>query len=131
MVSTRTRARQPKVIKQKMTKRQLIQHIQTHVEENVEAAHKLSSRDVTRIVSASLEGLTDAMEKSIAPRSVGQFILPGVFKLWLRKRPAIKKGTKVRNPATGEMIPSQGRPASMRVKAGPLVRLKRAAAGEA
>jgi|SRR6516164_3019395 nucleoid DNA-binding protein len=43
--------------------------------------------------------------------------------------PAVKKGTPVRNPATGETMPSAGRPARLRVNATPLSKLKRGAPG--
>ncbi len=128
--STTTRSRSH-AIKNKMTKRQLTQYIQAHVEQEVEAAHRLSSRDVTKIVNATLEGLALAMERSVSPGGCGQFMFPSLFKVWTRKKPAIRKGTMVFSPAKGEKVPSKGRPASMRVKVGPLVRLRRAAAGEA
>jgi nucleoid DNA-binding protein len=80
-----------------------------------------------KIAAAVLEGLGDIMGRSIAPRGTGEFVLPGVLKVVTRKRPAVKAGTLVRNPATGEMIQSPGRPASMQVKVRVLSKLKQAA----
>jgi hypothetical protein len=64
---------------------------------------------------------------SIHPRGVGEFTLPGLLKVTLRKVPARRAGTLVRNPATGEMIKGAAKPASVRVKIRPLSKLKTAA----
>ncbi len=65
---------------------------------------------------------------SVHPRGHGEFTLPGILKVNLRKVPARKAGTLVRNPATGEMIKAAAKPASVRVKIRPLAKLKNAAA---
>ncbi|MGD9656426.1 MAG: HU family DNA-binding protein [Methylocystis sp.] len=65
---------------------------------------------------------------SVHPRGVGEFTLPGLLKVTLRKVPARKAGTLVRNPATGEMVPAAAKPASVRVKIRPLSKLKAATA---
>ena len=65
---------------------------------------------------------------SVHPRGVGEFTLPGLLKVSLRKVPARKAGTLVRNPATGEMVKATAKPASMRVKIRALSKLKTAAA---
>jgi nucleoid DNA-binding protein len=82
------------------------------------------TRDVAKGVLATIEG---AMMGSIHPRGVGEFTLPGVFKISLRKVPARKAGTLIRNPSTGEMVPGAAKPASVRVKIRPLSKLKAAA----
>ncbi len=64
---------------------------------------------------------------SVHPRGVGEFTLPGLLKVTLRKVPARKAGTLVRNPATGEMVKAAAKPASVRVKVRPLSKLKAAA----
>jgi nucleoid DNA-binding protein len=65
---------------------------------------------------------------SVHPRGLGEFTLPGLLKVNLRKVPARKAGTLVRNPATGEMIKAAAKPASVRVKIRALSKLKTAAA---
>lgn len=75
-------------------------------------------------VFASLES---ALLGSIHPKGAGQFILPGLMKVTLRKVPARKAGTLVRNPGTGEMVKAAAKPASVRVKVRPLKKLKSAA----
>lgn len=75
-------------------------------------------------VFASLE---NALLGSVHPKGVGEFILPGLMKVTLRKVPARKAGTLVRNPGTGEMMKAAAKPASVRVKVRPLKKLKSAA----
>jgi nucleoid DNA-binding protein len=81
------------------------------------------TRAVAQGVLATIEA---AMTGSIHPRGVGEFTLPGLLKISLRKVPARKAGTMIRNPSTGEMVPGAAKPASVRVKIRPLSRLKAA-----
>jgi nucleoid DNA-binding protein len=71
--------------------------------------------------------LESIMLGSLHPRGVGEFTLPGLLKITLRKVPARKAGTLIRNPATGEMIKGAAKPASVRVKIRALSKLKGAA----
>ena len=66
--------------------------------------------------------LESVMLGSLHPRGVGEFTLPGLLKITLRKVPARKAGTLIRNPATGA-----AKPASVRVKIRALSKLKGAA----
>ncbi len=75
-------------------------------------------------VLGSLEGL---MLGSVHPNGNGEFMLPGLLKITLRKVPARKAGTLIRNPATGEMMKAAAKPASVRVKVRALAKLKAAA----
>ena len=81
-------------------------------------------RDKASGVLATLE---KALLGSVHPRGAGEFTMPGLFKVTLRKVPARKAGTMIRNPATGEMMPGAAKPASVRVKVRPLAKLKAAA----
>ena len=83
------------------------------------------TKDVAKGVLATIE---DAMAGSVHPRGVGEFTLPGLLKISLRKVPARKAGTLIRNPSTGEMVPGAAKPASVRVKIRPLSKLKAATA---
>ncbi len=80
---------------------------------------------------AAAKGVLDTIESvmtgSLHPRGVGEFTLPGLLKISLRKVPARKAGTLIRNPSTGEMVPGAAKPASVRVKIRPLSKLKAAA----
>ena len=71
--------------------------------------------------------LESVMLGSVHPRGVGEFTLPGLCKITLRKVPARKAGTLIRNPATGEMMKGAAKPASVRVKIRALSKLKGAA----
>lgn len=82
-------------------------------------------RKTAAAIYATLEGV---FLGSVHPRGVGEFTLPGLLKVTLRKVPARKAGTLVRNPATGEMVKAAAKPASIRVKIRPLSKLKAAAA---
>lgn len=83
----------------------------------------LSRAQVSEVFSA-LEGV---MLGSVHPNGVGEFMLPGLIKVGLRKVPARKAGTLIRNPATGEMMKAAAKPASVRVKIRALAKLKAAA----
>jgi len=81
-------------------------------------------RDTAKGILTTLE---NALLGSVHPRGAGEFTLPGLLKVTLRKVPARKAGTLVRNPSTGEMMPGAAKPASVRVKIRPLSKLKTAA----
>jgi nucleoid DNA-binding protein len=83
------------------------------------------SRDAAKGVLTSLE---NALLGSVHRRGAGEFTLPGLLKVTLRKVPARKAGTLIRNPSTGEMMPGAAKPASVRVKIRALSKLKTAAA---
>ncbi len=84
--------------------------------------------DLTRSTAVGVfNSLEKALLGSIHPRGVGEFTLPGLLKITLRKVPARKAGTLVRNPATGEMMKGAAKPASVRVKVRALSKLKAAA----
>ena len=108
-------AAKPKPMREALTKSGLI---------NLIAEENGVTRDVARGVLTTIE---NAMMGSIHPRGVGEFTLPGVLKISLRKVPARKAGTLIRNPSTGEMVPGAAKPASVRVKIRPLSKLKAAA----
>ena len=81
------------------------------------------TRAVAQGVLATIEA---AMTGSVHPRGVGEFTLPGLLKISLRKVPARKAGTMIRNPSTGQMVPGAAKPASVRVKIRALSKLKAA-----
>lgn len=83
----------------------------------------LSRKQVAEVLG-ELEGV---MLGSVHPNGAGEFMYPGLFKVVLRKIPARKAGTLIRNPATGEMMKAAAKPASVRVKMRPLAKLKAAA----
>lgn len=102
-------------VKQALTKSGLV----TLIAEQNELTRKQAAG-----VLATIEGI---MYGSVHPKGNGTFVLPGVLKVTLRKVPARKAGTLIRNPATGEMMKAAAKPASVRVKIRPLKKLKSAA----
>ena len=84
------------------------------------------TKDAAKGVLATIE---DVMTGSLHPRGIGEFTFPGLLKISLRKVPARKAGTMIRNPSTGEMVPGAAKPASVRVKIRPLAKLKAATVG--
>ena len=105
-----------KPVKNRLTK----SAIQSLIAERTE----LSRKQVAEVLG-ELEGI---MLGSVHPSGAGEFMFPGLFKVALRKVPARKAGTLIRNPATGEMMKAAAKPASVRVKIRPLAKLKAAAA---
>jgi nucleoid DNA-binding protein len=105
----------PTPVKQTLTKSALI---------NLIAEENEIPRKTAAGVYATLENL---FLGSVHPRGVGEFVLPGLLKVNLRKIPARKAGALVRNPATGEMVKAAAKPASVRVKIRALSKLKTAA----
>lgn len=103
-------------IKETMTKSAIISAI---AEEN-----ELPRKTVTAV----LNSLDSIIFGSVHPKGAGEFTLPGVLKVVLRKVPARKEGTLIRNPSTGEMMKATAKPASVRVKIRALSKLKKAAA---
>ncbi|MDI1229483.1 MAG: HU family DNA-binding protein [bacterium] len=104
-------------VKQTLTKSGLV---------NLLAEQNELSRKQAAGVLATLE---NTLLGSVHPKGAGTFILPGLMKVTLRKVPARKAGTLIRNPATGEMMKAAAKPASVRVKIRPLKKLKSAAIG--
>jgi Bacterial DNA-binding protein len=104
-----------KPVKQTLTKSALI---------NLLAEENEIPRKTAVGVYATLEKL---FLGSVHPRGVGEFVLPGLLKVNLRKVPARRAGTLVRNPSNGEMIKAAAKPASVRVKIRALSKLKSAA----
>ena len=105
-----------KPFKEKLTKSALINLI---AEQN-----KIPRKTAVGVYST----IENAMLGSVHPRGLGEFTLPGVLKVNLRKVAARKAGTMIRNPSTGEMVPGAAKPASVRVKIRALSKLKAAAA---
>lgn len=104
-----------KPVKQTLTKSALI---------NLIAEENEIPRKTAAGVYATLENL---LLGSVHPRGVGEFVLPGLLKVNLRKVPARKAGALVRNPATGEMVKAAAKPASVRVRIRALSKLRTAA----
>lgn len=99
------------LIREKMTKTQIV----TSLAEST----TLSKKQVGDVLG-ELESL---IERSIKKRAVGEFTLPGLFKITTVKKPA-RKARKGINPFTGEETTFAAKPASVAVKVRPLKKMK-------
>ncbi|MCC5829557.1 MAG: HU family DNA-binding protein [Phycisphaeraceae bacterium] len=84
------------------------------------------STELTRKqVAGVFDELSNLIKKNLGPRGPGVFVVPGLMKMVTVKKPAQKAGARiVRNPATGEMMPSKAKPASRNVRIRALKNLK-------
>lgn len=67
-------------------------------------------RQAENVINAALEAIGDELAKG------NRISLTGWLTIGFGVRSAIKKGTMVRNPSTGEEQPHAGKPASLRIK---------------
>ena len=74
-------------------------------------------------VSSVFDELDILIERHIKPRSPRQFILPGLLKIEVKRKPATK-ARKGRNPFTGEEMMFKAKPARDIVKIRPLKKVK-------
>ncbi len=69
------------------------------------------------------DALNDIVKKELGRRGPGEFVIPDMIKLKVRKIPA-KPARMGRNPATGEEMMLAPKPASKKIRATPLKKLK-------
>jgi nucleoid DNA-binding protein len=74
-------------------------------------------------VSSVFDELTLLIERHIKPRSPKQFILPGLLKIEVKRKPATKARKGI-NPFTGEEMMFKAKPARDIVKIRPLKKVK-------
>lgn len=104
-------AKKVTAIKERYSKTQLLNQIAENTE--------LSRKQVTAV----LDELSEIIEGHIKKRSCGEFVMPGLFKIVIQKKPA-RKARKGINPFTGEETTFAAKPASNAVKIRPLKKLK-------
>ncbi|MCF8083507.1 MAG: HU family DNA-binding protein [Deltaproteobacteria bacterium] len=74
-------------------------------------------------VSSVFDELAVLIERHVKKRSTGQFTLPGLMKVEVKKKPASKAREGI-NPRTGEKITIPAKPARRAVRIKPLKKLK-------
>ena len=74
-------------------------------------------------VNAVLTALDDTIKQELGKKGPGVFMLPGLLKFTLTRKPA-EKSKEVRNPFTGLMVMSKPKPARNVVRARPLKAFK-------
>jgi nucleoid DNA-binding protein len=82
-------------------------------------ATDLDKKSVARV----FEGLSDLIRKQLSVRGPGEFVVPGLVKLRVVKKPATKERQGI-NPFTKEPITIPAKPASKKVRATALKALK-------
>ncbi|CAN5125252.1 HU family DNA-binding protein [soil metagenome] len=100
-----------KTLEAKYTKTDILDHIADDTE--------LTRKDV----GAVLDSLAEVIELHVKKRSVGEFVLPGLFKISTVRKPATKARKGI-NPFTKEETMFKAKPASIAVKIRPLKKLK-------
>lgn len=98
-------------VKDKFNKTQILEHIAGSTE--------LSRKQVSSV----LDALAEVMEAHLNKRAVGEFVLPGLFKITTVRKPAVKARKGI-NPFTKEEVTFKAKPASTAVKVRPLKKLK-------
>ena len=122
-------SRGKKTCKEKKKERQTLSPItaklsKTQLLEVLSADSGLHKADIKRVLGA----LDRAIEASMGPQGVGQFMMPGLLKMTAVRRPAVKARKGI-NPFTGEETWFKAKPPSTGVKIRPLKKLKRLANG--
>jgi nucleoid DNA-binding protein len=79
----------------------------------------LDKKSVARV----FEGLSELIRKQLSVRGPGEFVVPGLVKLRVVKKPATKERQGI-NPFTKEPITIPAKPASKKVRATALKALK-------
>lgn len=74
-------------------------------------------------VNSVIDELAIIIERHIKTRAPGKFILPGLIKVQVKRKPATKARKGI-NPFTGEMTTFKAKPARRVVKVTPLKKLK-------
>ncbi len=100
-----------RAVSEAMTKTQMI----TEIAESTELTRKQ--------VQAVFDSLSDVMERHVKKRAVGHFTLPGLMKVTVVNKPAVKARKGI-NPFTGEETMFKAKPARNVVKIRPLKKLK-------
>jgi len=104
-------AKKRSTLDKKYTKTQIVEHI-------------TESTELTKAqVGSVLDSLGEVIDLHIKKRSVGEFVLPGMFKITTVKKPAVKARKGI-NPFTKEEQMFKAKPASTVVKVRPLKGLK-------
>ena len=91
----------------------------TEIFNSISEATGLSKKDVAAVFDA----LTTEIGKALSKKGPGSFTLPGLAKIVVKNVPP-KPRREVRNPATGQMIWAEAKPASKSVRVRALKSLK-------
>ena len=109
--------------KKKVTKKKAPAAKKAPTKSEVFAAIAESTELSKKDIAAVFDALNGVIKKSLGARGAGQFTVPGLCKMVVKKKPATK-ARPGRNPFTGEAIMIKAKPASKTVRIRPLKALK-------
>ncbi len=90
-------------------------------------AHLAETAEVTKKqVEAILEEITAVVVQQAGSKGPGKFVLPGIARITLTKKKAVKGGEKKVNPLNGQEYVTKDKPAYNRVNIRPVKSLKEA-----
>ena len=110
-MATKKKAKKISVGDKAMTKTEIVRTIAEH--------NEMTKKEVVAV----LDTLNEIMVKHIAKRGPGVFTYPGMFKITVVKKPAVKARKGI-NPFTGEETMFKAKPASRNLKIRALKQLK-------
>lgn len=74
-------------------------------------------------IGETFEALSGLIKRELGKKGPGEFVVPDLLKLKVKETPAKKAETR-KNPFTGEMKPYPAKPASRKVRASAVKKLK-------
>lgn len=77
-------------------------------------------------VDAVLDGVIEIVTAQLSGKGAGKFTIPGLARLSVTKRKAVKGGVEKTNPLNGQKYITKDKPASIRVNMRPVKALKEA-----
>jgi DNA-binding protein HU-beta len=98
--------------KKRLTKSQIIA--------NIAEGGELDKKSVTKV----FDGLTEVIRKELGKRGPGEFVIPGLLKLRVRQKDAVKEHQRPDPFNPGKMMTVKAKPASRTVRAAALKALK-------
>ncbi len=101
-----------KAAKKAMTKAQFVAHL----------AEKAAI--TKKQVDAVLDEIIEVIKEQVSSKGVGKFVFPGLCRVTVTRKPAVKGGEKAINRLTGEEYITKDKPAYNQVKLRPVKALK-------
>ncbi len=94
------------------------------VTELVETAKEEGATVSKKVIDALLDKIVKIIEREVGPKGAGKFVLPGVCRVTVTRKDAVKGGEKKTNRLTGAEYITKDKPAYNQVKLRPVKSLK-------
>lgn len=75
-------------------------------------------------VAQVLDAIVETIKEQVGPKGAGKFVLPGICRVTVTRKPAVKGGEKKINPLTGQEYVTKDKPAYNQVRLRPVKSLK-------